>query len=235
MRALSDDFRAVSADLRQLDLSQRIDRIGANVEALTSEAGEFTAKATELIQTFQGTTGPDGLMADVRRTLDNTNRAMSNMVDNTEALKRNWFFRGFFDDRGFFNIDAVSLEDYQSSRFLTDRQRITRRLDESGMFDPGDVPILTDAGRQRLDAVMAEYLRYSKEDPLMVEAYTAGSNPEDLLLARDWAVAVREYLIGEFELRPSYVGIMPMTATDFPPSDRPGDGVALVLFATRGR
>ena len=235
MRALSDDFRVISADFRELDLSQRIDRVGANIESLTREAAEFTEKATELIQTFQGTTGPGGLMADVRRTLDNTNRAMSNMVDNTEALKRNWFFRGFFNDRGFFNIDAVSLEEYKSQRFLADKQRITRRLDGNGMFDPAGAAVLTDGGRRRLDTVMTEYMRYSKQDPLMIEAYTAGSDPEDLLLARDWAVAIREYLIGKFELQPSYVGIMPMMVADLAPQDRAGDGVGLVLFATRGR
>ena len=235
MRAVSDDFRAISVDFRELDLNQRIDRVGANVESLTREAAEFTEKATELIQTFQGTTGPGGLMADVRRTLDNTNRAMANMVDNTEALKRNWFFRGFFNDRGFFNIDAVSLEEYQNGRFLAEKQRISRRLDGGGIFDPDRAAILTDTGRQRLDAVMAEYMRYSRQDPLMIEAYTSGSNPEDLLLARDQAVAVREYLIGKFELQPSYVGIMPMTVADLAPRDRAGDGVALVLFATRGR
>lgn len=235
MRALSDDFRAVSADIREMDLGQRVDRIGANVEALTREAAAFTEKATALIDSFQGTTGPDGLMADVRRTLDNTNRAMSNMVDNTEALKRNFFFRGFFDNRGFFNIDAVSLEEYQDRRFLADKQRITRRLDAQGMFAAADPPVLTDPGRTRIDTVMAEYLRYSKEDPLMIEAYAAGADPEDLLRARDWALAVREYLIGRFELRPSYVGIMPMLVSDLAPDDQAGDGVALVLFATRGR
>ncbi len=233
--ALSNDFRAISEDFRELDLGERIDRVGANVEAATREAGEFTREATELIRTFQGTTGPDGLMADVRTTLDNTNRALSNMVDNTEALKRNWFFRGFFDDRGFFNIDSVSIDEYLNTRFLADKQRITRRLDATGMFDSNGTAALTDTGRQRLDTVMAEYIRYSKEDPLMIEAYSSGSDPEDLLLARDWAVAVRQYLIGKFELQPSYVGVMPMMLTDIEAQNVTDSGVALVLFATRGR
>jgi len=233
MRAVSDDFRAVSTDLRGLELSQWVDRVGANVEALTAEAAEFTDRATAALESFQGTSGPGGLMADVRRTLDNTNRAMANMVDNTEALKRNWFFRGFFNDRGFFSIDAVSLGEYLDNRFLADRQRITRRLAAEAMFD--SMGMLTDVGRQRLDTVMAEFIRYSREDPLMIETYTAGPDPGDLLLARDWAVTVRDYLISRFELGPSYVGIMPMSVSDLAPEDRTGDGVALVLFATRGR
>lgn len=235
MRTLSDEVLEITTEFREADLSGRIDRVGANVEAATLEAAEFTREATELIQTFQGTTGPDGLMADVRTTLDNTNRAMANMADNTEALKRNWFFRGFFDDRGFFNIDAVSVEEYLSTRFLADKQRITRRLGAVDMFDSSGTAVLTDAGRQRLDTVMAEYMRYSKEDPLMIEAYSSGSDPEDLLLARDWAVAVREHLVGKFELQPSYVGVMPMTLGDLEAENVTGSGVALVLFATRGR
>jgi hypothetical protein len=95
--------------------------------------------------------------------------------------------------------------------------------------------VLSDTGRERLDRTMAEYLRYSKEDPLMVETYTATASPEDLLVARDRAVAVREYIIGRFELMPSYVGIMPMSVADLDPDQQAGEGVALVLFATRGR
>jgi len=235
MRLLSDDFRVMSTDFRELGLSDRIDRVGANVEALTATANDFTAEATRLISTFEVTAGPDGLMENVRRTLNNTNEAMANMVENTEALKRNWFFRGFFDDRGYYNIDAVSLAEYMDDRFLADRQRITRRVDATDMFEDGQPDILTMTGSMRLDTVMAEYLRYSKEDPLMVETYTADSGPEDLLRARDWAVAVRQYLIARFDLSPSYVGIMPMTVGDLPPDDRNGDGVGLVLFATRGR
>lgn len=234
MRVMTDDLRAVSSDFRELDFSQRIDRVGANVEALTAEATNFTAKATEVLDTIQVTSGPGGLMDNVRQTLDNTNRAMANMVDNTEALKRNWFFRGFFNDRGFFNIDAVSLEEYQDNRFLADRQRITRRMDADGMFNSSNTD-LTETGHQRVDAIIAEYLRYSKEDPLMIEAYAAGPDPDTLLKARDWAVAVREYLINRFELNPSYLGIMPMLVSDLPADQQNGDGVGLVLFATRGR
>jgi phospholipid/cholesterol/gamma-HCH transport system substrate-binding protein len=234
MRAMTEDLRAVSSDFRELDFSQRIDRVGANVEALTLEATNFTARATEVLDTIQVTSGPGGLMDNVRQTLDNTNRAMANMVDNTEALKRNWFFRGFFNDRGYFSIDAVSLEEYQNSRFLADRQRITRRLGADGMFNASGTD-LTEAGRQQVDTVMAEYLRYSREDPLMIEAYTSGPDPETLLTARDWAVAVREYLINRFELSPSYLGIMPMMVSDLPSDEGQGDGIGLVLFASRGR
>jgi phospholipid/cholesterol/gamma-HCH transport system substrate-binding protein len=235
MRAMTDDFRAVTADFRELDLSQRIDTVGANIEDLTREAAEFTERASELIATFEGTAGPDGLMADVRRTLDNTNRAMENMADNTEALKRNWFFRGFFDDRGFYSIDAVSLEEYQDGRFLPDRQRIARPMDAAGFFEPGGAAVLSGQGRERIDTVMAEFMSYSKEDPLMVEVYTAGDAPQDLLVTRDRAVAIREYVVARFEMIPSYVGIMPMSVGDLPPGEQSGEGVALVLFASRGR
>ncbi len=235
MRAMTDDFRAITADFRELDLSQRIDSVGANIEDLTREAAEFTERASELIATFEGTGGPDGLMADVRRTLDNTNRAMENMVDNTEALKRNWFFRGFFDDRGFYSIDAVSVEEYRDGRFLPDKQRIARRMDPAGFFETDRMGVPTDAGRERINVVMTEFARYSKEDPLMIETYAQSDTPEDLLLARDRAVAIREYIIGRFELIPSYVGIMPMSVEDIPADERSGEGVALVLFATRGR
>ena len=45
------------------------------------------------------------------------------MAENMEALKQNWFFRGYFNRRGFFDLDSVSLEDYRQGKVAPERDR----------------------------------------------------------------------------------------------------------------
>jgi hypothetical protein len=41
---------------------------------------------------------------------------MHNLAEATEALKRNFFFRGFFNRRGYFDLEDVSVEEYRRRR-----------------------------------------------------------------------------------------------------------------------
>jgi phospholipid/cholesterol/gamma-HCH transport system substrate-binding protein len=236
LRALSDNVREISDGVRSQDLGARIDtlanrmdEIGANVEGITRQARDMLGNLES--------TGTGGLMTNVRETLNNTSRAMSNLADNTEALKRNFLFSGFFDDRGFFDINSIGIDEYRDNRFLANRQRIVERMDAGGLFETADADrvVLTEAGRRQIDTVMARYLAYSRNDPLFVEAYTTSGDPESILKTRDWAIAVRDYLVSRFELRREYIGIMPMSVSELAESDQRGDGIALVLFAQRGR
>ena len=54
-----------------------------------------------------------GLMADMRLTLSQAREATADLADNMEALKRNFLFRGFFNDRGYFDLDDISPRQYR--------------------------------------------------------------------------------------------------------------------------
>ena len=85
---------------------------------------------------------------------------------------------------------------------------------------------LSDPGRKKLDAMMANFLRFSRDRAVIVEGYAAaGTLDEQFLHSRDRAAKVRDYLIKKFTLSPDYVGVMPMGAVV-----GYGDGVALVLL-----
>jgi phospholipid/cholesterol/gamma-HCH transport system substrate-binding protein len=230
-KATSDDLRAISTDLKERDLGGKVELVADNLQNLTKEA-------LEAVRSFQGAEGSTGgLMAQVRQTLTSANETMANFADNSEALKQNFFFRGFFNRRGYFDLDAVTVREYQEGRFLPDRQKITEWVNSSDLFAAsatGDER-LTEEGRKKLDFAMTGFLKYSKNEPFIIESWAgSGSEPEQVLRSRERAIMVSDYLVQRFDLKSNYVAIMPMNAAGVAAA-QPRDGVGLVLFAPKQR
>jgi phospholipid/cholesterol/gamma-HCH transport system substrate-binding protein len=160
---------------------------------------------------------------------------MANFADNSEALKRNFLFRGFFNNRGFFDLDSVNVRDYHEGRFLPERQKVTEWLSTSDLFATSTAgkEQLTEEGRKKLDFAMTGFLKYSKNEPFIIESWAgAGVEPERVLRSRERAIMVSDYLVKKFTLKPNYVAIMPMNASGV--TEGPSrDGVGLVLFAPK--
>lgn len=220
------------------------DEVYANITAMTAEAKttlenvrEASEKAKQAIGDFQkkDTTGND-LTADLRVTLFKAREAMSDMAENMEALKRSFFFRGFFKKRGYYDLDEITPVDYREG-VLKSKNRTSKRvwLPASDLFaQPEDqgVTKLTEPGTQRLDKAMADFLAYPGGNWLMiVEGYSGhGTRDQQFLLSRARAVAVQEYLIKKFHLDPDTLASMPMGDLRAEGSQEPSEGVSLVLF-----
>jgi len=187
-----------------------------------------------------GFSSPDGAAQQITQTLRNTlvevQEVTSDLAEGTEALKRNFLFRGFFRQRGFFDLDSVSREEYQSGVLEgKDRTAIRIWLDAGVLFtrDPDGSERLTDAGRRRIDAAMADLVRFPRESPLVVEGYAEvreGDAP--YLLSVDRALLVRDYLLSRFRRQTAITDIMPMgeDAASSPRDDKRWSGVALAMF-----
>jgi phospholipid/cholesterol/gamma-HCH transport system substrate-binding protein len=228
MQETSSAMKGIVSDLKSSDIAGNLDKTVANVRDITEKGKDAMSNL------LPSRTGEEGLAVSLRETLSNANEAMSDFAENTEALKHNWFFKGFFRKRGFFDLDAVSVEDYQAGRFAPDRVRRQKWLHESELFsDKADgTEELTEEGKRNLDTAMAGFLRYARTDPIVVEGYASeGTADEQFLQSLDRARKVRTYLIRKFELKSDYVGVMPMGAVKSSDSSgKPWDGVSLVLF-----
>ena len=224
-REITQRFTHILSEFQDRKILQKMEQITKNVRQLTGQA-------KDAITDFQAKGG--SLTGDLSRTITNASEAMSDMAENMEALKRSFFFRGFFKNRGFYDLDNVTVAEYREGKFAGGKLRQQAWIYETDLFAHGSdgSEELSAAGKSRLDAVMAEFQRYLRNSAIIVEGYSGkGLTGEQFLLSTDRALKVREYLVKKFQLDPNYVGTMPMGAVAS--KDNSGaywEGVAVVVF-----
>jgi len=124
--------------------------------------------------------GPDSdtarLLTDAAEAAALARNAMEDVAENTEALKRSWPFSGFFADRGFYNLDQLTRDEYRG--LFRDERYTPLRIWVEGdlLFETGgdDRVTLADGAVARLDEAMAGLLDYPRDSPIVVEGYAAG-------------------------------------------------------------
>lgn len=240
-RGLVADVRSgrgtVGRLLTDTQLYDRIVGITREAEQTVGTLRETTEQTRVAVERF---TARDGTVQQIAQTLRNAladvQEVTSDLAEGTEALKRNFLFRGFFRQRGFFDLDTVSREAYQSG-VLEGNERTALRIwiAAEGLFvrDAEGIERLTDAGRRRLESAMADLVRYPRDSPLVVEGYAeSGEGEAAYLLSVDRAQIVRDYLLGRFRRQATITGIMPMSeiAPGSPRGDGRWSGVALAIF-----
>jgi phospholipid/cholesterol/gamma-HCH transport system substrate-binding protein len=210
--------------------------IMADTEKAVANVREASEQAKSAIADLRGEGGRvKGLTGDLQQTLAAARDAMTDLAENTEALKRNFFFRGFFNRRGYFDLDDVTPAEYQQGALATrDRRVLKIWLGANVLFeiDANGEERLSDGGRARLDSAMSQYVRYPRSSPLVVENYSqAVTGDERYLTGTRRAKLVRDYLVGKFHLDPNYVATMLLgTEAKDSPSGNTWDGIALALF-----
>jgi phospholipid/cholesterol/gamma-HCH transport system substrate-binding protein len=244
---VSADVNAIVTQVRQgrgsLGKLLNDDSLYANVQAMSADAQRAVAavrqaseEARTAIANLRGENGPvKGLTADVQQTLQSARDAMADLAETTEALKHNFFFRGFFNRRGYFDLDDVSVAQYRQGALETGNRRVLRIwLSADVLFerDANGVERLSDGGRVRLESAMSQFVRYPQKSPFVVEGYALDATGDVRYLnSRARAQLVRDYVVGKFKLDANYVAIMPM-GSEAPgsPSGQHWNGVALAMF-----
>jgi phospholipid/cholesterol/gamma-HCH transport system substrate-binding protein len=210
----------------------------ADAEKAVATVRQASDDARAAIADFRGDKGPvKGLTGDVQQTLQSARDAMSDLAETTEALKRSFFFRGFFNRRGYFDLDDVSVAQYRQGALQSGDRRVLRiwlAADHLFERDASGVERLSEGGVVRLESAMSQFLRYPQKSPFVVEGYAVDATGDARYLSsRTRAQLVRDYVVGKYKLDPNFVAIMPMgsEATESP-SGNEWNGVALALFVT---
>ena len=218
---------------RAREIAEQAQMTVANLRQVSEEARRAIADVRS-----QASGPAQGLMADMRSTLTQAREATADLADNMEAMKHNFLLRGFFNRRGYYDLNAISPAEYRKGILENGRRKAMRIwLNADVLFepDPGGLEVLTADGRARVDSAMATYLKYLPSNPLVVEGYaTQGTVGERYREARTRAAIVREYVLGRYALTPQSTGFIALgdDAKESPTGDR-WDGVAVTLFLTR--
>jgi phospholipid/cholesterol/gamma-HCH transport system substrate-binding protein len=215
-----ENLRETSTDVKELVSRFKSGEIPADLERTMKNISDSSEKIKELVAAFQPLPGGgEGVAGDLRATLGSAREAMFDLAENLEALKHSFFFRGFFKDRGFYDLGSLSSVEYRSKEFEKNvtKERVWAQQDELFIVKANGSEELSDLGKQKLNGMVANFLRFTKDRAVIVEGYAAaGSVDEQFLLSRERATKVRDYLVKKFTLSSGYVGY--------------GDGVALVLL-----
>lgn len=220
-------------------LYDRARSIADHAESIAVNVKQVSEEARRALADFRSKDGPaQGLLADMRLTAMHTREATADMADNMEAMKHNFLLRGFFNRRGYFDLDAISPAQYRTGVLENGKRKAMRIwLASDVLFEqtPDGTETLSETGRERIDSAMATYLRYLPTNPLVVEGYaTEGTVGEVFRMARGRAGIVREYLLQRFDLLPQNTGYIAL-GRDAPgsPAKKGWDGVSLTLFLDR--
>jgi phospholipid/cholesterol/gamma-HCH transport system substrate-binding protein len=256
LTATAHNALKISTDTQQIvaNINEGKGTIGKliNDDSLYTRANDTLAQAQETMTNFRQVSeeargaiadlrSPDGpamgLMADMRATLVQAREATTDFADDMEALKHNFFLRGFFKDRGYYDLDAISPAEYRNGVLENGKRKAMRIwLGSAVLFGraPDGTEMLTPDGRARLDAAMSVYLKYVPTNPIVVEGYaTEGTVGDRFRVGRLRAALVRDYLIGRYDLRPQHTGYIALEQAKDSPSGNHWDGVAITLFLDR--
>jgi phospholipid/cholesterol/gamma-HCH transport system substrate-binding protein len=203
-----------------------------NVQSLTNQ---LNVSATGALA--KDDMGEDGA-ANIRQTLSNLNQGTANLSEDAEALKHEFFFRGFFKKRGFYNMDDITPAEYLKA---CKRQKDAGKREwlRASIFitDSAGQEQLSPAGRLQIDAEVSPIVESLPADVVIIEGYSRDGTPDQqFVTSRRRADLVRQYLAVHFHLLHSDMGIVPLLGT--PPQgsgQESWDGAAIMLFSNTAK
>lgn len=225
---------AIITDLESHRLPQKADQTLSTVQ---SAANHVDGSARELHETITAAVKPDAEGVDagsnIRQSLSNLNQATSNIADDSEALKRQLFFRGFFKRRGFYSLSRLSPDDYRKNKHLVGPKNPRVWLDAPELFrlNQDGTETLSVEGKARINAAVLQFGGSVIGGAIVVEGYsTAPEAGPQLAASRNRAISVRQYIHTSFQLDLQNIGAVPLLSTPPPgiPKER-WNGVCLVL------
>jgi len=239
MAKLNDGQGTIGKLINDDDLYRQFQQLTNQAQETVANLHQVSDDARRAIADVRSKDGPaQGLLAEMRTTVSQAREATGDLADNMEAMKHNFLLRGFFNKRGYYDLDAISPAEYRTGVLENGKRKAMRIwLKSALLFEPGPdgTEVLSESGRARIDSAMSTYLKYLPASPLVVEGYApAQTVAERFRLSRRRAGIVRQYIVGRYEVPPQNAGFIGLgiEALNSPDKGR-WDGVSLTLFLDR--
>src|SRR3984885_12782840 len=204
-------------DVQQRQLPQKVDDTMTQIRSASTRAN---ATIEQVHESLTQALGPDvnGVTAgqNINQSLSNVNAATGNMAEDTEALKHNFFFKGFFKRRGYYTLSSLSPQEYRHSKFFggTQSPRTWLQADKLFQHGPHNTEELSTDGKHAIDAAVASLGDAIFMHPIVIEGYSdAAASADALSLSYARAQLVRNYLEARYPFTTKNVGVMPLSAT----------------------
>ena len=216
----SGRVNSLVADVQQRQLPQKLDDTMTQIHSASTQA---KATIQQVQQSLTQALGPDanGVTAgqNISEALTNVNVATGNMAEDAEALKHNFFFKGFFNHRGYYTLSGLTPQEYRRSTLFASTQnpRVWLQADALFQHGPHGTEELSADGKQAIDAAVESLGDAIFTHPIVIEGYSDAAVSADAL---SWSYAraqfVRNYLEARYPFTAKNVGVMPLSATPPP-------------------
>ena len=236
LNATAQQVNGIVNDVQQRQLVAKVDDTLNSTKSATAQLDQASQQVNK---TLGSAFAPDQYGQDagtnLQQSLTSVKEATGNLADDTEALKHEFFFKGFFKKRGYDNLDHLPVEPYRSGKVLGKLGQDRQWMDAGSLFEehPDGTETLSAAGRQQLDDA-ASRINGLYDSPLIVEGYGgAGSPGGTLVRSRQRAILVRGYLETRFQIASKDTGVIGLSATPPNAAGKPSwDGVCLVHLSS---
>jgi len=170
----------------------------------------------------------------IMETFSNINLATANMADDTEALKHEFFFRGFFKKRGFYSLIDLTPDQYRSNPYFNSQKNQRAWLNAADSFgkDSNGTEVLSAVGEQQIDQVIGAAKDSVMDQPIIIEGYSNhASAADEMATSRSRSLLIAHYLEKRFHLSARNIGLMPLSDTAPSSSGKDSwDGACIVLL-----
>src|SRR5271163_990971 len=216
--------KQVMSDFRSRDLASKAEDTLNNAK----DASRQVAQTSEQVSlALTEALGPDrsgeNAAQNISETFSNINLATANMADDTEALKHEFFFRGFFKKRGFYSVKEMTPDQYRSNPYFNSQRNRRVWLNAADAFgkDSNGNEVLSAAGEVEIDQVIGIAKDSVIGQQIIVEGYSnQPSAADEIATSRSRSLIVAHYLEKRFHLSAKNIGLMPLNATAPPPSGK---------------
>ena len=117
----------------------------------------------------------------MRTTLGQAREATADLADNMEAMKHNFLLRGFFNRRGYFDLDSISPAEYRTGVLENGKRKAMRIWLKSAAAasrpGPDGTEVLDSDGALGSIRRCRPTLKYLPANPLVVEGYAPAADP----------------------------------------------------------
>lgn len=239
LNASSTRIDNLLAEVQSRQLLGKMDDTLSNTKSATQNLNQISRQVnTTLKSAFGEDQYGEDAGTNLEQSLTNINQATGNMADDTEALKHNFLFKGFFKRRGYDDLDDLQVEQYRAGQIFRNLTENRQWIPASSLFvtNENGEEVISAQGRHSVDLAVGQFKGIYGQ-PLIIEGYApSGPGSDELIQARRRATLVRNYLQLHYHLLPKNTGIIALGTT--PPMNAGKDtfdGVSLVCVSERKR